>query len=865
MPHGSAPVDAPNRLRRFAVRYSGPVLGLGFSIAAFTALYHILRDYRWHDVRAAFQAIPPRHIAWAALLSLLGYATLSTYDILSLIHNRFNLSYLKTGFASFVGYALSNNVGVAWVSGSAIRYRLYTGWGLNAIEVARLVTFNWATGLLGLSLICAIGTLGAPGLLARALGVPDIAVTVAGIAFAVVPLGYALACLLRKRPLHVRDFDFSLPSIPILVLQASVGFIDYTIAAAVLYVLLPDSAGIGFWPFMPVFAAAIAAGMLSHVPGGLGVFDAVLVLLLAQEVPAPQVVGALLAYRALYYLVPLGLGVSLLAGYEVSRRRAPIQRAGAALSAALEPIVPRLYALAAMIAGALLMLSGATPPLRGRLADLEAYVPLPVIEVSHFAGSLIGLLLILVARGLQRRVDAAYWITCALLALGAVFAVLRKLGYEEAAILVVALLVLLPARRHFHRRASLIPHRLSPEWLSAAAAVIVATLWLGFFAYKHVEYRNDLWWQFSFESHAPRFLRAEVGVLAVGLAFGGAYLLRPRAPRPAPPSAEDLLAVARIVERSPDTYANLAFLGDKYFLFDGARTAFVMYAIEGDTWVAMGDPVGDPASRDELIYRFRELAERFGDRPAFYEVGAGGLHRYIDAGFGVVKLGERARVDVQAFTLEGAKRKTERNRIHKLERDGCVFRVVPRAEVPAWLPQLRALSDAWLKAKDAREKGFSLGRFDEDYLARYDHAVVECGGRLVAFGNLWQGAGPEELSLDLMRYAEDAPAGVMDFLFIKTMLWGREEGYRWFDLGMAPLAGMEPALSPSLWNRVAGLIYAHGEHFYNFQGLRGFKAKFDPVWEPMYLASPGGFGLPRIIANIATLIGGGASRTASSR
>lgn len=111
-----------------------------------------------------------------------------------------------------------------------------------------------------------------------------------------------------------------------------------------------------------------------------------------------------------------------------------------------------------------------------------------------------------------------------------------------------------------------------------------------------------------------------------------------------------------------------------------------------------------------------------------------------------------------------------------------------------------------------------------------------------------------------MRYRPSGPSGVMDFLFIKLMLWGRTEGYEWFNLGMAPLSGLEIGPLAPLWNRVGTLVFRHGEHFYNFQGLRQYKEKFDPQWEPKYLASPGGLRLPRILANVATLVAGGAGR-----
>ena len=97
----------------------------------------------------------------------------------------------------------------------------------------------------------------------------------------------------------------------------------------------------------------------------------------------------------------------------------------------------------------------------------------------------------------------------------------------------------------------------------------------------------------------------------------------------------------------------------------------------------------------------------------------------------------------------------------------------------------------------------------------------------------------------------------MDLIFLHLMLWGKGEGYRWFDLGMAPLSGFERRAHAPRWQRVGSLVFRHGEHFYNFQGLRQYKEKFDPVWEPRFLASPGGLALPRVLASISILVGRG--------
>ena len=228
----------------------------------------------------------------------------------------------------------------------------------------------------------------------------------------------------------------------------------------------------------------------------------------------------------------------------------------------------------------------------------------------------------------------------------------------------------------------------------------------------------------------------------------------------------------------------------------------------------------------------------------------------MELGLTLLKFGEEARVRLADFSLDGKARKTMRNNVNRLEREGYRFEVIEPAAVPALLPQLRQLSDAWLSAKNSREKGFSLGFFNEDYVCSGAVAVVWHAAQAVAFANLWQ-AGGCELSVDLMRYPPDSPNGLMDYLFIQTMLWGRAQGYEWFNLGMAPLAGLQNRSFAPLWNRFGALVFGGGETFYNFRGLHQYKDKFSPEWEARYLAAPGGLILPRVLSDLTALIAGG--------
>ena len=266
--------------------------------------------------------------------------------------------------------------------------------------------------------------------------------------------------------------------------------------------------------------------------------------------------------------------------------------------------------------------------------------------------------------------------------------------------------------------------------------------------------------------------------------------------------------------------------------------------------------MGEEEEFPELIWQFRNRVHRHGGWPVFFEVSPHFLPLYLDAGLTLLKVGEEGRVHLPSFSLEGRPRAPLRQTLRKVEREGGSFHLVPREEVDSILPQLRSVSDAWLSEKATREKGFSLGAFSEEYMRWSPAAVIRVENRIVAFANVLGTQGRVEVAPDLMRYEEGAPKGSMDYLFIQMMLWGAEHGFQWLNLGMAPLSGLETGPMASLWNRVGATLFQHGEHFYNFQGLRAYKEKFQPIWEPRYLASPGGTTLPFVVTNLTSLISG---------
>jgi phosphatidylglycerol lysyltransferase len=830
-------------------------IGLLLFLTALEVLRRELHALSWQTLTEDVLRTPWWQLITAGCLTVANYVVLTGYDFIALEYVGRDLPRARVAIASFIAYAIANNVGLGMLSGASVRYRFYTRWGVTADELSRIVYSYSVTFWLGLLLLGGLSLALSPLPAAHDFPLSALAVPVGWVLVAA-SVAYVMVAWLRPGSIRIRTFELPHPPVRLALIQLIASAVDWALAGAVLFVLLPDDRA----PFLAVLGAFLAAqllGLASHVPGGVGVFEGLMVLLLKPFVPSMELVSSLVVYRVIYYLIPIAIALVVLVGDEVQLRRTHVFRVQAYLGKMAEQLTPRVLAVVTFIAGALLLFSGATPAAAGRLAFLEAVVPLGVIETSHFIGSVAGAALLLLSQGLARRLDAAYYLTMLAVGTGIAASALKGADYEEAIVLTLLLLVLWRARPAFYRKAALLATRFSPAWVAAVTAVIAASIWLGFFAFKHVEYSNELWWQFAFDAEASRFLRGSVGAAMVVLLFATARLIGHAPHEIVPPSDADLEAAGPAIAAQRGTAPNLVYLRDKAVLFDEGRNGFVMYGVQGRTWVAMGDPVGPLSSIVGLIRLFLERCDDFGGTPVFYEVGTQYLHHYADFGFTFVKLGELAKVNLQCFSLEGGQAAKYRQALRRLAKDDASFRIIPAAETRDSLGQLREVSDDWLAAKAGAEKGFSLGFFDAEYLARFPVAVVERRGRIEAFANLWLGAGQEELSVDLMRYRRDSPRDVMEALLTHIMAWGKGEGFHWFALGMAPMSGFEQSPVSPLWAKAGHFLYEHGEPIYKFQGLRAYKQKFHPEWESHYLAYPGGLRLGRVVADVSALIAGG--------
>ena len=818
----------------------------------FEALHLVLREVHLRDVRASLAAVPDTRIAASLALTVTSYLMLTGLDWVALRAVGKPLPWRIAAAGSFTSYTLSHNLGLSLLTGGSARLRLYSAAGLTFGEVAQVAAICaiafWAgvAGAAGFGLVVGQGVTLGPVTLdpawARALGGGLLAL------LAILPV-------LRARGVAMlgpERLGVALPSLRQMGALALLSLADLSAASAALFVLVPGAAAQAYPAFVVAYAVAVVVALVLHVPGGLGVFETVVLATVPGDRPA--LFAALLLYRLIYYLLPLMVAAIGIAAAEGWRLRHPIRRGLSYVDRAGQLLAPTAVTALVFVAGFILLVSGALPGVKDRLSDLDDMLPLPFIEGSHMAGSLIGTAMLLVAPALNARLRSGFAAARLLLIGGALFSLMKGLDYEEAALQLIVAGVLQYCRASFYREGGILTDRPHWPWLVAAAAALALSVWAGFFAYKRTPYSDDLWWHFALNGNAPRFLRASFAAGVLLTAASVYQLLTGSRTKSLPESVipEDAIAAARA--DSPRTDAALAYTGDKSFIVSAAGDAFLMYRVRGRSWVVMGDPVGPVAAWSELVWSIRRACDARAGRLCFYQASERMLPLFVELGLHAIKYGEEAHVALDRFTIAGPRAKSLRHAVRRTEAAGAVFSVEPARAVPALIENMRAVSDAWLAAKAGREKRFSLGAFDPAYLARFPVALVRVEGRIVAFANIWVSGDGEEASCDLMRHHPDAPYGTMEMMMVRLIEWARGQGYERFNLGMAPLSGMPSGRLAPVWAQLGHALFANGERLYGFAGLRAFKAKYGPDWVSRYIATPPGAAMPRVLIDLARLV-----------
>ena len=830
-------------------------------------------DLQW--LHATVSALGDGDLVVLQLAALVAVLSMCGYD---LVLNR----WLAIGLPArtVIQYAwpactLANLVGLSGMTGSGIRFLALSRAGVSGRTIAVYAGVQLLAVPLGLGLLSTIA-LAAGGAVPTGLPLSAALASLLPVAFvAYLPL---FLLITGSGRLHRRFFAHLPPlTLEVRFWLTCVSALEWGLALATLGAAL---ALFGIAPaplaLTSAFTIAATAGIASQVPGGLGVFDGTLLVALSRQgYGAEGVLAGILLFRLCYYLVPALIGLAIGARWflpeggalERLMRQVEANPLFGLLRLPVEWITAlgvRLLGYLTFFAGVVLLVSAGYPSLTERSALLHDHLPLTLVEGSHLLSVAAGVVLLALSRGIAGQVRSAYRLALGVLLAGAVLSLLKGLDYEEALYLLAIAALLYARRARFDRLGYAIWSRRNLLWLAMLLAALTGYAWLGAGLYGDEAWAADLL-HFAPEAHAPRFARGLLAMVVAGIGMLSWIAFAMPRPRLTLPDRRELAAARHFyVANGGHEFAHLTQLGDKSLFYTADRDALIAFGAVRNRLVALGDPAGAPAARARAILEFRQFADRYGCVPVFYGVGADQLHRYHDHGFALFKLGEQALVPLADFSLTGKKRGTLRTAVNRAQREGLEFAVIePPFAQPIW-EELAAISADWLRGRTA-EKGFSLGRFERSYLESAPVAVIRQGERILAFASLMPDyRDHRELSVDLMRHRAAAPPGCMDLLFVRLLEYGRDLGYAWFNLGMAPLAGVGESRYARTSERLVRLAFEYGNRFYNYKGLRSYKEKFQPQWRSAYLAYPHQMSPRFLLLDVAALIAGGYRRILGS-
>lgn len=534
----------------------------------------------------------------------------------------------------------------------------------------------------------------------------------------------------------------------------------------------------------------------------------------------------------------------------------------------------RLIALLTMLMGIVNVVSGLLPTLNQRFARLELYSPLLVRHSGHLASVLAGFALLLLANGLWRRKHTAWLLSLILLLLSAPAHLIKGLDVEEASLALLLALYLWIQRTHFHALSDPPSRRQGLLVLAAGVAFTLLYGTLGFYLldrHFHTTFNlpaallqtGIMFTQFYDPGLQPAtefgryFVVSIYLVSGVTLGYGLWMLLRPMILRHPSGDTERQRAEKIVQQYGASSLARFTLLPDKSYFFS-PEGSVIAFAVNSRIALALGDPIGPPSDIPASLTAFRAYCERNDWQPAFYQVLPDHLDEYRAQNFDLLCIGQEAIVDLAGFTLAGRANKSLRSSVNRLTRMGYQAGLHQPPHDDALLEALRVISDAWLSQIHSREKGYSMGWFDDEYIRRSPIMAIHAPDSTpVAFANLVTEYQRNEAGVDLMRHRPNAPPGVMDFLFAALLEQSQAMGYATFNLGLSALFIQEQPAGPRI-EQALHYIYEHVNQLYNFKGLHAFKEKFHPTWSPRYLVYPGAAALPRVVWAVSELNSGDA-------
>lgn len=596
-----------------------------------------------------------------------------------------------------------------------------------------------------------------------------------------------------------------------------------------------------------VFAFSMFIANVSLIPYGFGIFEVLaLICFTSLGYEFSQMLLVLITFRVFYSIIPWLLTMLILALGPSKHKKSKLSESQRHL---VNWMSVKSFAALTLFAGLLLILSASLPEALERTKLLNHVFSLSFIKFSKLSTMGIGLLLIILSKGIWDKVQKAYSITLLMLTLGSILALLKGLNIEIAFILIMIMVILAPAKETFYRIGSPIERKRCLYYFIILG--FMSSLYISLYNYFtqatfHLLVKADLTLQ-SLDIIIFIFF------VALGSILLNAFSVQRSDFKYA--TDEDLVNLSLFLKKyEGNAMTHLLFLKDKCFFYAVNNTVLIAYRPYKDKLMVLGDPIGETKNFKEAINAFRLFADQYDMVPIFYEINESMLPIYHENGFKFLKLGEEAAIDLNTFTLAGKKGAPLRTIKNKMNRGELTFKLLTPPFDQELVERLKKISDLWLEGRT--EKCFSLGSFDESYIERAPIGIIKVENEVVGFATIMPHYSKHTVSIDLMRIIPNPPNGAMDALFIGLIEWAIEEGYDYFILGKAPLSNVGVNQFSTTKEKVAKYIYNYGNKIYSFKGLRKYKEKFYPEWRSVYLAYPKGTHLPNALIQLTKMISG---------
>ncbi|MCX6639515.1 MAG: phosphatidylglycerol lysyltransferase domain-containing protein [bacterium] len=529
---------------------------------------------------------------------------------------------------------------------------------------------------------------------------------------------------------------------------------------------------------------------------------------------------------------------------------------------------PALVLLIAMItlgSGLVNLFSLIGPSLPSRMEILQDVFPMEFIRLSKFLILISGFALVISALNIFKQKRRAFLFVLLIACLSIVFHLTKGLDYEEATVSFILLITLVLTRRHFTVKSSIPSLRLGMIRFAIAAFLAIVYGTTGFWFVEHHHFHINFnvidsiqeTFRYLFLVGDPNLLPLThyarwfldslylTTIIAIVLAISAffrpvIFIFRDR-PR-------DMETAKKIIEehgRSALDYFKYA--PDKSYFFSESRRSVIAYGVSKNFAITLADPVGPEHEIPEIIDDFAEFCRENDWNLGFHETLPDFLPIYESRGFKKLKMGDEAIVDLSSFSLDSKESKQFRQILRKLEDSGIVFKQLPESLSEPELEGLSDVSENWLRLSGRRERRFTVGMFDRDYVRSTPVFVaIDSDGVVQAFVNLIPSYCKGESTIDLMRRRSTAPNGIMDYLFIKLMLYLKEQGFTRFNLGLAPMSGFTEGENAGPEEKAIHFFFQNLDFLFSFKGLLHYKAKFATFWEPRYTIYRSALDLPKI-------------------